>query len=148
MTLDSRSSCTLLALAVACCGGEEAGPDPCAPAAPPTLSDNVAPLFAENCALSGCHGARPEAELSLGGAPAAIHGMIVGVASVTAPELPRVAPGDPDGSFLVRKLEGSFDDLACVDDDCGVRMPKAADRLRAECIETVRAWIEAGALED
>ncbi len=148
MTPPSPTRLSLLILAFAACGGDDLPVDPCVSDGPPTLSGNVAPLFAEQCALSGCHGARPEADLSLDGTPSEIHAQIVGVAAVTTADLPRIAPGDPDGSFLVRKLERSFDGLACVDDDCGVRMPKAADALRAECTDIVRAWIETGALDD
>jgi hypothetical protein len=148
MAVGPSSTLLFAAALIAACGGEDAGVDPCVHEGAPTLAANVAPLFAAECALSGCHGDRPEADLSLDGAASAVHAETVGVPSTTAPDLARIEPGDPDASFLVRKLERSFDGLSCVDDDCGVRMPNGGGALSAECIEMVRAWVTAGARED
>lgn len=54
------------------------------------------------------------------------------------PALLRVAPGDPDSSYLVQKIEGS----AAV----GARMPIGRPPLDAEAITLIRQWIAAGAL--
>jgi hypothetical protein len=70
---------------------------------------------------------------------------LVGGASSRAPGLRLVVPGDPDASFLVRKLRGDFAGLACAGGDCGARMPignypfAEGDRLDVE------EWIAAGA---
>lgn len=51
-----------------------------------------------------------------------------------------VIPGDPDNSYLVRKLEGG-------PDIAGDQMPPGG-ALDAERLQLVRDWIEAGALDD
>ena len=56
--------------------------------------------------------------------------------------LMRVSPGRPDMSFLLAKLA---DNLAAGE---GVSMPYGAAPLDATTVETVRAWIEAGAPAD
>ena len=50
----------------------------------------------------------------------------------------RVAPGNPDDSYLVIKLEGSSRMV-------GQQMPRGRDPLSAEQIGTVRQWIADGA---
>jgi len=54
----------------------------------------------------------------------------------------RVAPGDPDRSFLLAKLEGHLRDGE------GARMPLYGAPLPAAKIARVRRWIEAGAPPD
>ena len=54
----------------------------------------------------------------------------------------RVAPGDPDGSFLIRKLEGALTA------DEGTPMPQAGARLPQDRIDLLRRWIAAGAPAD
>lgn len=68
------------------------------------------------------------------------HSLIVDVASMGMPSLPRVAPGDPDGSYMVQKLEQEMP-------FSGTQMPPTAP-LDQERIDLVRGWIEAGALDD
>jgi len=65
---------------------------------------------------------------------------IVGVASLeqTSPPLLRIKPGDPDNSYLVQKVEG----LAGI---MGVRMPKGGTPLTQAQIDSIRAWVSAGA---
>jgi hypothetical protein len=63
--------------------------------------------------------------------------MLVDVPSVLEPDLLRVAPGDPDNSYLVHKVEGS----AAI----GGQMPLGGPPLSAEEINLIRQWIAAGA---
>ncbi len=93
-------------------------------------------IFTPTCAVSGCHagaaaplGLRLEAGLS--------YAMLVNVASVEVPTLLRVAPGDPDASYLVHKIEGR----AAV----GARMPLGGSPLPQTSIDDVRQWISQGA---
>ena len=65
--------------------------------------------------------------------------MLVGVASVGAPSIDRVVPGDPDSSFLIHKLEGT--------QSAGDRMPLGGPYLDADTIAIIRQWITDGALE-
>jgi len=65
------------------------------------------------------------------------YGLLVGVASSEQPALARVAPGDPDGSYLIQKIEGT----AAV----GGRMPLDRTPLPAATIAAIRQWITDGA---
>ena len=62
---------------------------------------------------------------------------LVGVASIEVPTIPRVAPGDPDGSYLVQKLEGTA--------SVGGQMPLGGTPLDQAVIDNVRTWILNGA---
>ena len=53
----------------------------------------------------------------------------------------RVAPGDPDHSYLLLKLEGKLGP------DEGVQMPLVGGPLPASAIDAIRRWIAAGAPE-
>jgi hypothetical protein len=63
--------------------------------------------------------------------------LLVNVASSEVPSLLRVAPGDPDSSYLIQKLEGH----AAV----GARMPYGGPYLAADTIAVISEWIAAGA---
>jgi hypothetical protein len=65
------------------------------------------------------------------------YAMLVDVPSVEVPGLPRVAPGEPDNSYLVQKIEGR----AAV----GGQMPLGGPSLDAEQVNLIRQWIAAGA---
>lgn len=117
------------------------GADPSGPPEPVvTLSAIQDSVFSPRCAV--CHngvGASLPGSLNLSSA-AASHAALVGVASLEVPELLRVAPGDPDNSYLVHKLEGS--------QAVGSRMPLGGPFLSEAEIGEVRQWIESGALND
>ena len=87
-----------------------------------------------------CHnanGARFAAGLNLEAAVA--YANLVGVASTQRPDLRRVAPGDPQGSYLVDKLEGRAGIV-------GQRMPRTAGPVLTEGqMLVIRRWIELGA---
>jgi hypothetical protein len=103
------------------------------------LSAIQAKIFTPNCAsFSSCHGGTsPQEGMSLV-APAAA--AIIGVASTEVPALMRVAPGDPDASYLLQKIERAMPAV-------GVRMPPDQP-LTPNKIEAIRAWIAAGAQDD
>jgi hypothetical protein len=144
-----------LVLALAACGGST-GPDtndpdgndsndgttsPCSAAADPTasLSCDVQPIFSASCALSGCHaGPSPAENLDLG--TGAAFGAIVNVPAVQA-ALMRIRPGQPDSSYLVHKIQGTQASVG----GSGVRMPLGRAALSQAQIDTVRAWVSAGA---
>lgn len=65
------------------------------------------------------------------------YGLLVGVPSTEQPEILRVAPGDPDASYLIHKLEGT----AAV----GERMPLGGPPLPQADIAMIRQWILDGA---
>jgi len=99
-----------------------------------------------NCAAAECHLAR--ATLDAGAAaPAGLrldasssYALLVGVSSAEVGSVLRVAPGNPGGSYLVQKLEGS----AAV----GARMPLGGPYLDAATLAVIRQWIADGAKKD
>ena len=106
-----------------------------AAAGPATFAQVQETIFDVSCALSGCHGDSARPNLSAGQA----YDNIVRVESSRGMAL--VAPGDPDNSYLYRKL------LADADIE-GVRMPLGGPYLTPDALATVRAWIENGAPND
>ena len=87
-----------------------------------------------------CHnavGSRFAAGLNLEASVA--YANLVGVASTQRPELRRVAPGDPQTSYLIDKLEGRAGIV-------GQRMPRTAGPFLTEGqMLVIRRWIEIGA---
>lgn len=104
---------------------------------PVSYRDHVEPLVLERC-LS-CHTIdEPKAELVL--EPGRGYDRLVGKPSVQVPSLQLVAPGDPAGSYLWRKLDGTA--------SVGEGMPRTlfgARRLPDRELERFRIWIEDGA---
>jgi len=130
-----------------------------------TLASDILPIFARSCALStSCHRTGTPYHLSLG--PGVVNGEVVatdvvlaeistalGMPSVEVPTWRRVSPGEPERSYLMRKLEGTqrCGDLACVvvlgsPEPCGGRMPGGDSALPLEPDELgkIRDWIEQG----
>jgi hypothetical protein len=64
--------------------------------------------------------------------------LLVGVPSVEQPDVLRVAPGDPDNSYLVRKIEGESG-------ISGGQMPLGEAPLPQATIAAIRQWITDGA---
>ena len=104
----------------------------------PTLASIQQEIFTPICAA--CHtgpmGPGLPSGMDLTSAAASFDNL-VGVASVQQSGLSRVAPGDPDNSYLVQKLEGT----AAV----GSRMPQGGPFLEAGTIAVIRQWIADGA---
>jgi hypothetical protein len=104
------------------------------PALTAQLSSIQANVFTPICTT--CHsgsaaplGFRLEADVA--------YSMLVNAPSVEVPSLMRVAPGNPDASYLVQKLEGTA--------QAGARMPLNGQPLPAEVIAVIRQWIVDGA---
>lgn len=66
--------------------------------------------------------------------------MLIGVSSAEEPSLLRIKPGDPDDSYLVRKIEGA----AGID---GGQMPLGETPLPQAAIDAIRQWVTNGAPE-
>jgi hypothetical protein len=65
----------------------------------------------------------------------------MGIPSIQQPAILRVAPGDPDASYLIHKLEGAGTIT-------GVRMPPApAAAIDPALIVVIRQWITDGAAQ-
>jgi hypothetical protein len=141
------ASCASLLLALsilAACAGNGEGLD--ANGRPLVPGGGVAPLSADFNSIqaniftpicSVCHvgGSAPEG-LRLDAANS--FNLLVGVPSTEVPSLMRVKPGDPDGSYIIQKLEGH----AAV----GAQMPLGGPYLTTDTIAFIRQWITNGAL--
>jgi cytochrome c5 len=100
----------------------------------PSFDSIQANIFEQVC--EHCHaGANAPAGLRLDAANS--YAMLVGVASVQRPSTLRVAPGDPNNSYLIQKLEGTA--------PVGERMPAGLPALPQNDINVVRQWISDGA---
>src|SRR5262249_48898404 len=126
--------------------GPGPGPEPEPTPAPTEIGGELEgianDIFTPRCALPSCH-----SSTGMAGALVLEHDLVydelVGVPSFSSGArsagLLRVAPGDPDASFLIRKLTG---DLAAGQ---GSPMPLGNPALDADLIERIRAWIRSGA---
>jgi hypothetical protein len=102
-----------------------------------SFASQVQPIFTANCTSAQCHDANmPQQGLNL--TAGAAYAAIVGIAATECTSTKLVAPGQPDQSYLVFKLEGSG---TCF---TGSRMPKGA-ALTAAQIQLVRDWVANGA---
>ncbi len=111
-------------------------------ASSPSFDDVADRVFGPWCSFSSCHGFGGAGGLQLLGDAA--RDALVDVASTAPTSLPRVAPGDPEGSYLYRLLS----ECEPTDGDGTVvrHMPASAPTLLdPELVGLVRAWIEAGA---
>ena len=69
------------------------------------------------------------------------YGQLVNRGSVGAAGAVLVIPGDPNNSYLIRKLEGASS-------IAGVRMPNGGPYLTTGQIDVIRQWIQMGARND
>jgi hypothetical protein len=140
----SRAVTVLLATALlASCGtrkdlpfgpGDGGAPDPTA-----TFTRVQGEVFSVSCALAGCHtGTFPQAGMNL--STGASYAAIVGVPSSERSELLRIAPGDPDASYMVQKLRGT-------PGIAGSQMPLTGSVTDAQ-VKLVVDWVRRGAPRD
>lgn len=113
------------------------GGDPIDPTATFTRVQNE--IFTPTCAAIGCHdplGQQEQQVLS----PGRAYANTVNVRSIEMPGLVRVAPGDPNNSYLYRKVTGAG--------ITGDRMPQGGPFLTDAQIKLIRDWIRRGAPND
>ena len=134
-------------LALAACSGGSGGDNgnnngnqnPPPAAFNPVFSEIQSNVFTPTCAVSGCHtGAGAPQGLRLDETNS--YGLLVDQPSSQVPATLRVAPGDPDNSYLIRKLEGTA--------SVGAQMPLNGAPLEQSTIDIIRQWITDGALDD
>ncbi len=100
------------------------------------LSDIQQNVFSVSCATAGCHvGQFPQGGLNL--SAGASFANLVNVDSNENPSLKRVEPGNSSQSFLIRKLEGS-----------GTSVMPPAGKLSGVLIDSIKSWIDKGALNN
>lgn len=113
------------------------GGDPIDPTA--TFSRVQAEVFTPSCAFVGCHdpiGQSAGLVLTAGRA----YENVVMRPSTQMPQLSRIAPNDPAGSYLYRKITGAG--------ITGARMPLSRPPLSDAQLLLVRDWIRRGAPND
>jgi len=99
----------------------------------------------------GCHGGSGGLS-GLGDCNTAIANL-VDMPSVRLPTMDRIEPGDSANSFLVHKLEGTQGafNAMCTGgggNPCGFQMPLGGPFLAQHIIDSLKAWIDAGATND
>jgi hypothetical protein len=160
--MDARGAVAIVALVIAgltgCAGsgGDEAARRRRRGCTPPPPADqsvsfasNVQPIFNRSCALAAaCHlgaAAAGALDLSVGES----HEELVDEASSQQPALRLVAPGRPDDSYLVRKIEGGPAIAgALMPQGCPGTPQQGAQCLTPDDIEAIRTWITECATEN
>jgi len=104
-----------------------------------SFSADIQPLFNSRCVA--CHQGVGDAGLSL--EPGEAYANLVNIASTQSP-LVRVAPGNPEQSYLLHKLNGTQLQV----NGSGARMPFGSSVLSEPQIKLVRDWISQGALNN
>ncbi len=129
--------------------GELAGPPPCADTPPDAVADASPALgllrrdmFLPSCSFNACHGPEtPAAGLDL--ASAGLRERLLAHRPTGRTDLPLVAPGDPEGSWLYRKVS------RCVPADGESHMPlNNPTLLDPALVARLRDWIAAGSPDD
>ncbi len=115
-------------------------PLPPPPTGPVDFETQVQPIFTKGCA---CHQttAAPQGEVLL---PGSSYDSLVNVRSTESSSILRVKPGDPDSSYLVIKIDDNTPNVSTL--RVGERMPRGLPPLGGGDIQTIRQWIQEGAL--
>lgn len=120
----------------------------------PVPFSQVQELFTRTCAMPACHGRGANGGGGSGGLfltdAMTSYEAMVNHPSDQVGRLRLVAPGDPDNSYLMIKVEGTMRRLAdCATspgrNPCGVQMPQLAAPLTTAERALIRNWIRAGA---
>ncbi|MBX3223451.1 MAG: hypothetical protein KF795_23260 [Labilithrix sp.] len=111
-----------------------------------SFARDVLPVFQSSCSFSSCHGTPGQNGIYLGAARGAAASAIRAALLETSPRasMPFVAPGEPDRSWLLRKLDGDFCGVTC-NGGCGDRMPKGGVPVERPELDAIAAWIANGA---
>jgi hypothetical protein len=109
-------------------------------------------IFNRSCAVSGCHDSQSFNQsggllLETGSSRPSLVNVVPSNGAAQAAGWKRVtvldpSTGDPDTSFLVRKVNGDFPGAGF-----GDRMPRVGRRLDAELRDVITRWVAAGAPE-
>lgn len=102
-----------------------------------TLSELQTSLFTPSCAVAACHTVVSAASglvLEAG----RTFGETVNVPSIQVASFDIIEPGDPERSYMIKKLRGAADIQ-------GLRMPRFGPFLTDEQIGQVISWVNAGA---
>src|SRR6056297_547574 len=106
-------------------------------AAPVQFEQDIQPFFNQQCYACHLRGAEPG---GLALEPGIAYEELVGMES-TQSDLLRVAPGEPEASYLVHKLRGTHLEVGGE----GARMPQGGVGVTETVLDAIVRWIEAGA---
>lgn len=107
-----------------------------------SLARDVQPILAARC--TGCHsdgGFADRAGIPMLLSEGDSHAAVTGVASDVDDTLTLVVPGDPDASYFLEKIVSDAPAR-------GARMPLFSGPLDDREVETIRVWIQEGALDN
>ena len=148
---------TLLLLCACGGGGGTTAPAPPPPPttcpiavalATPSFSADIVPALQSSCGSSAtsCHGgASPTGHVSYSGTAAQVHAQLVNVTPANAPAgWLLVKPGDLAHSWILEKVTKDQPGGT----GYGTRMPQGAPILCTPTVNTLSAWISAGALDN
>jgi hypothetical protein len=103
------------------------------------FAQQIQPILTANCTGGACHDASgPAGNLQLTSG-SAYSNLVNVLAKSSCTTTKRVAPGAPDQSYLMFKLQGAGDCFS------GSRMPKGQNALPAAQLQLIRDWIANGA---
>lgn len=128
-----------LALSLVGCGKVKSPTEPPPSGGGPafTFSRIQAEIFTPTCDRSGCHAA-DTAQAGMVLQAGRSYGEIVGRRSTENPTLNRIEPGNPERSYMLKKLRGD-------PDITGEHMPLGGPYLTQDQIDGITGWILAGA---
>jgi hypothetical protein len=145
----ARRACLVLGLCAGC--GVDTAVDAGACRSPTRVdatasAGDVEPILARSCTLGGCHlGAPGAGGLVLDVSSVGWVSAVVGVRAQEAPTMQLVAAGQPEQSWLVAKIFGSFCGVTCERTlGCGAPMPSGEPLSDADRA-IIMAWIGDGA---
>ena len=132
----------LLLIGAAACGGDSPSDpgvvDPRIVKSNPSFAVDIEEIFdRKGCTAAGCHGSVQQGGMDL--RPGAAYAALVGVTASAEP-IPRVIPGDAQGSYIVMRVEGR--------QSVGSRMPLGGVPLDSIDLTNLRNWISQGAAEN
>lgn len=113
----------------------------------PSFSADILPALQMSCgsATSSCHGGTsPAGRIVFSGTPSSVYSQLRAVTQ-SGPSWFRVNPGNPDQSWLMEKITKDNPGLTAFGQTYGSRMPLGAPVVCQATVDTLRAWIQAGA---
>ena len=127
---------------LACSSSSESPPTTTKDAGGPSFTKDVMPAFETSCTQTACHGSK-ESNLNIyiPPDPAVAYPELLKTSPTTGMKF--IAPGDPDHSYVVIKIEGK--------QTMGTAMPPPDTGLppiSSTALASLRAWITAGAKND
>lgn len=104
-----------------------------------SYSQQIQPIFNDSCALPTCHASPSPAE-GLNLSQGQSYNALVNVPSSQRPSVLRVAPSEPNNSYLINKIKG--------ENINGTRMPQSFPLLTVDVIALFENWVSQGAMNN